>query len=412
MPGKFFKPYHSMGSLSAGHKRLPSVLLGAAFLMATSSIGPGFITQTAVFSEKLAASFGFVILCSIVLDIFVQLNIWRIVSASGMRAQDLANKFFPGSGYLLSALIVIGGLAFNIGNIAGAGLGLETMLNIDLKTGAVLSALLSAVLFWYPDAGKAMDWFTKILGMLMIGLTAYIVWKSNAPIGEALHRSVIPDRIDTAAILTLVGGTVGGYISFAGVHRLLDEGIAGPEHVKTVSNGAVRGILIVSSMRILLFLAALGVITGGVFLSKDNPAASVFSSVAGNAGLRIFGLVLWCAAITSVVGSAYTSISFLRSLHPWIEQHHRVFVTVFILSSMMIFIIVGRPVSVLVIVGALNAFVLPFALAILLLISSKLMKEGALYQPLWLSIGGWLAVAALGILCGKTLLFDLSSLWH
>jgi Mn2+/Fe2+ NRAMP family transporter len=41
-----------------------SVLLGAAFLMATSSIGPGFLTQTTVFTGKLMASFGFVILMS------------------------------------------------------------------------------------------------------------------------------------------------------------------------------------------------------------------------------------------------------------------------------------------------------------------------------------------------------------
>lgn len=401
-----------MASPLRDHKRLPSILLGAAFLMATSSIGPGFITQTAVFTEKLAASFGFVILWSIVLDIFVQLNIWRIVSTSGMRAQDLANRFLPGSGYFLSALIVIGGLAFNIGNIAGAGLGLETMLGLDLRSGAVISAALSAFLFWYPDAGKAMDWFTKILGMLMIGLTAYIVWRSSPPVGEALHRSIAPDKIDTAAILTLVGGTVGGYISFAGVHRLLDDGIAGPEHVKTVSNSAVRGILIVSTMRILLFLAAFGVVSGGLELSKDNPAASVFNTVAGNTGVRIFGLVLWCAAITSVVGSAYTSISFLRSFHPRVERHQRIFVTIFIFISMAVFIAVGRPVSVLVIVGALNAFVLPFALVILLLISRDMMKQGTLRQPAWLTIGGWIAAAALSVLCIKTLLYDLTSLWH
>ena len=39
-----------------------SAILGAAFLMATSAVGPGFLTQTATFTEKLGASFGFVIL--------------------------------------------------------------------------------------------------------------------------------------------------------------------------------------------------------------------------------------------------------------------------------------------------------------------------------------------------------------
>ncbi|HET9434849.1 MAG TPA: hypothetical protein VFO37_13870, partial [Chitinophagaceae bacterium] len=57
-----------------------SAILGAAFLMATSAIGPGFLTQTSLFTEQLLTSFGFVILISILLDIGAQINIWRIVS--------------------------------------------------------------------------------------------------------------------------------------------------------------------------------------------------------------------------------------------------------------------------------------------------------------------------------------------
>ena len=38
-----------------------SVKLGAAFLMATSAIGPGFLTQTSQFTAKYLASFAFVI---------------------------------------------------------------------------------------------------------------------------------------------------------------------------------------------------------------------------------------------------------------------------------------------------------------------------------------------------------------
>ncbi|HEY9569798.1 MAG TPA: hypothetical protein VIR26_03020, partial [Metalysinibacillus sp.] len=53
------------------------VLLGAAFLMATSSIGPGFLTQTTVFTQQLAASFAFVIVVSLILDVFAQMNVWR-----------------------------------------------------------------------------------------------------------------------------------------------------------------------------------------------------------------------------------------------------------------------------------------------------------------------------------------------
>ena len=72
--------------------------LGAAFLMANSSIGPGFLTQTTVFTQQLLYSFGFVILVSLLLDIGAQLNTWRILTISELRAQDLANMLIPGLG--------------------------------------------------------------------------------------------------------------------------------------------------------------------------------------------------------------------------------------------------------------------------------------------------------------------------
>src|SRR5687768_5573816 len=99
-----------------------SILLGAAFLMATSAVGPGFLTQTTVFTQQLGASFGFVILISIVLDIGVQLNVWQVIAVAQKRAQDIANQLLPGLGVFISILIVLGGLAFNIGNIAGTSL--------------------------------------------------------------------------------------------------------------------------------------------------------------------------------------------------------------------------------------------------------------------------------------------------
>ena len=82
-----------------------SVLIGAAFLMATSAIGPGFLTQTAVFTDKLKAAFAFAILVSILIDIVVQMNIWRILGVSGKRAQDVANEVLPGLGYFLAFLV-------------------------------------------------------------------------------------------------------------------------------------------------------------------------------------------------------------------------------------------------------------------------------------------------------------------
>jgi Mn2+/Fe2+ NRAMP family transporter len=379
--------------LNSGKKQ--NAILGAAFLMATSAIGPGFLTQTTVFTQQLLASFGFVILLSILLDIGAQLNIWRILVVSSKRAPIIANELLPGLGYLITGLIVIGGLAFNIGNIGGCGLGLEVLTGLNPKLGAVISCLLALFIFWMKEAGDLLDRFTKILGLVMMALTLFIALSSNPPVYEAITHSFMPTVFSAKSVVTLVGGTVGGYICFAGGHRLLDAGYSGTASLKDTNRSAVSGILITAIMRIVLFLAALGVVSGGAILDPANPAASVFKIAAGNIGYIFFGVVLWCAAITSVVGAAYTSISFLRNFSSWVDRHQQIAIGIFIIISTLLFAVLGNPVKILVTVGALNGLILPIALAVILIAVRHKKIVGNYKQPLWLDIAGWIVVGVM-----------------
>ena len=381
-----------------------SVLLGAAFLMATSAIGPGFLTQTTVFTQQLAASFGFVILISLLLDIVAQMNVWRIIGVSGLRGQEIANKVLPGLGIVLAILIVIGGLAFNIGNVAGAGLGLNAMLGLDPIVGAVISAAIAIFIFVVKEAGKVMDKFAQFAGFVMILLMIYVAFKTSPPVGEALVNTVMPETISWFAIVTLVGGTVGGYITFAGGHRLLDAGIKGVEALPQITKSSVTGIVATGIIRIALFLAVLGVVSQGLAINADNPVASVFQLAAGEVGYRIFGVIMWAAAITSVVGAAYTSVSFIRTFHPAIEKYHNWIIIAFILVSTTVFAFIGRPVNVLVLVGALNALILPLALGTLLVAAYKKNIVGDYKHPLWLTITGAIVVVIMAIMSVVTLI--------
>jgi Mn2+/Fe2+ NRAMP family transporter len=392
------------------NKSSSGAILGAAFLMATSAIGPGFLTQTTKFTAELLASFGFVILISLLLDIGAQMNIWRIITVSNKRAQDIANTMLPGLGVALALLIGFGGLVFNVGNIAGTGLGLNALTGIDLKTGAIISCLLSLCIFWYKQAGTAIDVFVKTLGILMIIFTAYVAVSSQPPLAEALYRTVWPEVIDEVKIVTLVGGTVGGYISFAGAHRLLDAGISGKEALPSVTRSSVNGILITSVMRFVLFFAALGVVWHGTTLSATNPAGSVFQAAAGNIGYRFFGFVMWCAAITSVVGASYTSISFFKTLHPAIEKQSRLIVSLFIVASTVIFLFLGNPVKLLILAGAVNGLILPVALTVILLAANKKNIIGDYRHPLWMQVAGWLVVLAMSWMGFVTLKSNLMQL--
>ncbi len=375
-------------------------ILGAIFLMATSAIGPGFITQTATFTAQLGAAFAFAILASIVIDFALQMNVWRIITVSGKRAGDLANEALPYSGHVLATLIVIGGLAFNIGNIAGAGLGLNALLGIDPKVGGLLSALLAIGIFMYKRAGRVVDMVVLGLGMLMIVLTLVVAIASQPPVGDALRQTIAPDTLNFATITTIVGGTVGGYITYAGAHRYLDSGLTGPEHVAAVHRASLSGILVTGIMRYVLFLAILGVVASGVTLDFSsqaaNPAGQAFGAVLGEAGIRIFGAIFWAAAITSVIGAAYTSATFISTFSKKLGSGRplQLATVVFILVSLALYLVIGAaPAAILVFVGGFNGLILPIGMTIFMYIGWFRQRDvlGGYRYPVWLLTLGTLA---------------------
>ncbi|WP_082796467.1 NRAMP family divalent metal transporter [Corynebacterium variabile] len=382
------------------------------FLMATSAIGPGFLTQTSVFTAQMGAALGFAILISILIDIAVQLNVWRVLTVSGKRANELGNIVLPGLGWALAALVFIGGVAFNIGNIAGAGLGTNAMFGLDVKLGGLLSALVGIGIFLSKKAGVALDRIIVILGAVMILLMLYVAIASNPPVGEALKQTVLPDDIDFFVITTLVGGTVGGYITFAGAHRLIDSGITGPENAGRVTRISVSGVIVTGVMRILLFLAVLGVVATGVALAEDNTAADAFHQAAGEVGLRMFGMVLWAAGVSSVVGAAYTSITFVTTQN--IQPRNRNLLTVaFIAVCAVIFLILGTaPQTLLIFAGAFNGVILPIAFALVLWVAWKRrdLLKGYSY-PKWLLVVG-AVVLVLEIYLGWNSLTGIADLWN
>ena len=373
-------------------KAKSGALLGAAFLMATSAIGPGFLTQTAKFTGDFQASFGFVILISVILSAIAQLNIWRVLCVSGMRGQDVGNRLLPGLGYFISFLIVLGGLVFNIGNVGGGALGIQTTLGIPVQISYFIAGGLAVLVFLSKDAKGIMDKLVKILGGIMIVVILVVIFIVKPPVGVAVKNSFVPDAsLGTLvpAILTLLGGTVGGYITFAGAHRLIDAGVTGEGKLKDIQYSAVMGMIVAAIVRILLFLAVLGVVVKGVTLDAGNPAADAFFQGAGEIGRRFSGLVLTCAAITSIIGAAYTSVSFLKTFSPKIAEKENLWTIAFIVISTFVMAFLGKPATLLVLAGALNGLILPVTLGVCLVAyqNKKIVGENYKHPKLLLILG-------------------------
>ena len=381
-----------------GESKNKGAIVGAAFLMATSAIGPGFLTQTAVFTETFKENFAFTILIVTIATLIVQLNIWRVICVSGMRGQDIANKVAPGLGYFIAALVSLGGLAFNIGNVGGAALGLNALFGCNITVGVLLSGALAIFVFLSKDMGPVMDKLTKFLGGLMIIVMGYVAVLSDPPVGAALHGAFLPESYSslTLSIVTLLGGTIGGYITFAGAHRLIDANTKGIENLDKINQSSMMGVSIASIIRIMLFLAVLGVVSTGFKLDPANPPASAFKAGAGIVGYKIFGLVIFAAALTSIVGAAYTSVSFLKTLSKTIMNKEKQFIIGFIVFSTFVMAFLGKPVTLLVLAGSLNGLILPITLGVILLGSRKKEIVGEYKHSTILTILGAVVVFVTG----------------
>ena len=403
--------------MSNGSKKsvFATVGLGAAFLMALSAVGPGFLTQTARFTEQHKANFAFAILAVIVIDIIGQMNVWRIMGVSAMRGQDIANKVLKGSGYFLAFLVALGGLAFNIGNVGGSSLGLQALFGLDSKwvlltTG--ISGIIGACLFLFKNFLGAMDKFVKVLGAIVIIVIFYVMLQTAPPYGEVVVKTFAPDSYGALGlpILTLVGGTIGGYIIFSGGHRIIDAGMTGTENLKNIDKSAVTGIGVCTIVRILLFLAVLGVVVAGGKLDPANPAPSAFRLGAGELGYRFFGIVLWAAGATSIVGAAYTSVSFLKTLFAPVKKYEKFFIIGFIAVSTLIMMILGGAAKLVVLAGSLNGLILPISLGLILCGSFRKDVVGTYKHPIILTVLGFIVVAIMAYL-GVTSLSGIANLF-
>lgn len=373
-----------------------TALVGAAFLMATSAIGPGFLTQTATFTGQFRSAFAMVIVCTILLDVTTQLNIWSIIGVSGMRGQDIANKVLPGLGYFIAFMVALGGLVFNIGNVGGGATGLNVMFGLPIQAGCIISGAIGILIFLSKDAKNGMDKLTKYLGTIMILVVLYVVFKSKPPVGEAVAGIASFDQTGELVmpLITLLGGSCGGYIAFSGAHRLLDAGYKGEKDLPKVRQSVLMGVGVSGTMRILLFLAVLGVVTAmpeivGTEGWTASPPAEAFRAGAGMIGYKIFGLVIFFAATTSVIGAAYTSVSFLKTLHPFIMENEKWFVIGFIAVSTVIMTLLGQPATLLVLAGAVNGLILPLTLITILAASrnKKIVGENYKHPTVLLVLG-------------------------
>ena len=141
--------------------------------------------------------------------------------------------------------------------------------------------------------------------------------------------------------------------------RLIDAGITGQEHLKDVRRAAIMGMSVDALVRVLLFLAVLGVVSMGFVLDPKDPAGSAFLLGAGEIGHKLFWYrIPSVLPLTSVVGLP-THLSFLKTPFKVVEKNEKLTIGMapIFLFPTCILIFIGKPASLLILAGSVNGLI-------------------------------------------------------
>lgn len=293
--------------------------VGPGLILTGVVIGPGAITTAAMIGSKYGYSLIWMYLPIIFMGIIYMLTTYRITLLTGMPTIHAIEHYYGKfAAKFVSLATFIACFFFTIGNISGTGAGMNLILDIDWKLGAlIMIAILTYCYFSKGVYGKIEKGITLcILGMILAFYATLIGTGGPAPaeLGKGLTHWIFP----AGSLVTALG--------FTSTHASVTTGVYGTYLGKEkqwekddMFNGVMLTDAIVHVMGVVLISAAI-MLVGAIVL---NPTGTVISAPAqlaemlvpimGNAAKYIMGIALLAAGFSSLLGNTQRAVVLLNA---------------------------------------------------------------------------------------------------
>ncbi len=262
--------------------------------------------------------------------------------------------------------ILVGGIAYQAGNILGGVKGASLILNVNpLWLTIAIGILAAGVLSWGNEQriAQVMGWVVAVMGLAFI----FVAVQGDIDVDKLFEGMFLPSlkKDATLVVMGLIGTTIVPYNLF------LASGISHSQDLKTMRWGLMGAILIggIISLAILL----VGTQISGTF-SFEALMVKMNESLGKWAGI-LFALGLFSAGFTSSITAPLAAAITARSIwgHERDDWHNRSWkfrlVWGAVMLSGILFGISGiKPIPAIILAQALNGLLLPF-IAILLFVS-------------------------------------------
>lgn len=393
---------------------------GPAAVITSAFIGPGTITT----ATNAGVNFGYALLWAVIFSGLASIIIMNMASRLAIigdrNVLDASIEMAPNSkAWRLTVLILIGlvtaltGFGFEAGNLIGAETGFTEIIGTPQWLSALLMGglVLAAIIYSTPKfIEMIMKVFVAAMGFIFI-VTAIIVKPDIGEVLMGLIPSVPQDGIVTT--IALIGTTIIAinliYHSVASADKWTNEEDLQDSYFDTkmnVSLGVVMTIGLIITTSAVLF---------GTGTTVDSPI--VFADALGptlGQGAKIFaatGLVL--AGLSSSIATPYMVGAIWARIFKWDmvdDKRPKIVATVIVVFGTLLAMFGTTPVPIILFAQATSGVFLPFV-AILFVIATNNKRLGKYKNDLKQNIFGFIMVAVMLLLGGRTIWSVLTTLF-
>lgn len=293
--------------------------IGPGIILTGVVIGPGNITTSAM----LGANYGYGLIWLWIpiafMGITFMLTSYRISMLTGRPILHAIRHYYGKTASAVTGVaLFLSCLFFTMGNVTGTGTGMNLMLGIDWKTGAVI--MLAVLLYCYFSKGV----YSKVEKGIMVCIIAMIaaffatLFKTGGPdmakMGYSLtHWSLPAGSLATALayVSTNAAVTAGVYGTYLGAEKKWKK--------EDLFNGAMLADAISHVITVILISGSV-VLVGAIVLNPQGikitaPAqlAELLVPFLGNAARFVMGLALWGAGFSSLLGNTQRGMVLLNA---------------------------------------------------------------------------------------------------
>ena len=379
---------------------------GPGLIVAAAFIGPGTIAT----ASQAGASYGFALLWALVFSIFatcvLQEMAARLGLVTGYGLTEALSKHIhsvwlsrAAIGLVLAA-IGFGNAAYEAGNIAGASLGISTIVAMDQRFWAIAIGLLAAALLWINKYRLLEGVLISLVVLMSLVFIATLLLV--APDWQAMAQGIFQPRLPEGGLLVaiaLIGTTVVPYNLFLHASSAATQWADTPNKDEALKMSRWdTGISI--SLGGLISIAIMGTAATAFFNTEVVYSALTMADqlepLLGASAKVFFAFGLFAAGLTSAIAApmaAAFAVTGAFSLSAVAQARLYRAVALLIVCSGTIFSALGtKPLTAIVFAQVFNGFLLPVVAIFLLYIMNQRKILGAYVNGPWANLGGLLVV--------------------